>query len=346
MPKWKKIEVYPLERSPLYQLLTHKALAGLLDCRLSALKKLVASKNDHYWRKTEEINGKERHIVCPFGRMRRIHERLAALLNRIEQPDWLSSPRHKMTTVKSTAKHLGGRRYVSLDIRKFYPSTTDEHIFRLFHHVFQMPDDVAGTLTQLVTSDGRVPFGSPLSPILCAVAHRGLFDEIDRHCKLAEVVPTVWVDDIIVSGEQVSSSLLFKIKGAIKHKGLSYHKVQRRKARRGMVMTGVHVSKRGQAPSYKSHTKMRDGLALLKTATLVKDRLAIVRSLLGQNAYMAHVYCDTDPRRKRLLSQRQWLHNERRALERTLNEQQGNQAEATNPIARKTAGSDDQSAPF
>lgn len=343
MQNSRRIEAYPLERSRLYKLPTHRALAELLNCELPKLKRTVGSRQEHYWRKTEVINGKERNIVCPFGHMRKLHERLALLLNRIEQPDWLSSPRHRMTTVKSATKHLGGRRYVSLDVQKFYPSTTSEHIFRLFHYTFLMPEDVAGTLTHLVTIDGRVPFGSPLSPILCSIAHRDLFDEIDRHCRAAGAVLTVWVDDITVSAEQVSSLLLLKIKAAIKRKGLAYHKVRRRSAHKGMVMTGVHVSRRGRSPSNKSHSKMRDTLTELDATEDPNERLAIVRSLLGQNAYIAHVYSEGDPRRRRLMRQRQWLHNEMGRLERNLARCQSERANVSNP---SSASRNDDNAPF
>jgi RNA-directed DNA polymerase len=315
MSNRRKSEAYPLVRLPLARLGRRRDLARLLGFKLSELERLVARRSNFYWRKSEIINGKQRDIACPFGRMRRIHERLAALLNRIEQPGWLSSPRRHMTVVKSAAKHMAGKRYVSLDVKKFYPSTTDEHIFQLFCHVFKMRDDVAGMLAKLATIDGRAPFGSPLSPILCAIAHRDMFDEIDRLCRVEGVQLSVWVDDVIISGEKINASLLFGIKGAIRKKGLHYHKVRRRSAKRGMVMTGVHVSRRGLSPSIRSHLKMKDGLIQIQSPGSDGDRLKSIASLIGQNVFMAHVYDQNDPRRLRLLSQRQWLHSKRRRLE-------------------------------
>lgn len=318
MSKRRKIEIYPLQKSPLARLGRRRDLARLLGCSLVELEHLVERRSELYWRKTENINGKQRDIVCPFGLMRRVQEKLAALLNRIEQPDWLSSPRRKMTVAKSAAKHLGGNRYVSLDVRKFYPSTTDEHVFQLFYHVFGMTADVAGMATKIATIDGRTPFGSPLSPILCAIAHRDMFDEIYGLCRVDGVELSVWVDDVTVSGEKINSSLLFGIKGAIRRKGLYYHKIHRRSARRGMVMTGVFVSQNGLSPSRKSHLKMKDGLSLLQNEELDDTRLKIVKSLIGQNSFMAHVYGESDPRRQRLITQRQWLHTERRRLEKNV----------------------------
>lgn len=322
MSKRRKIEIYPLQKSPLARLGRRRDLARLMGCRLAQLERLVKKRNELYWRKNEVVNGKPRDIACPFGQMRRVHEKLAALLNRIEQPEWLSSPRRKMTVAKSAAKHLGGNRYASLDVKKFYPSTTDEHIFQLFYHVFGMTADVAGMLTKIATLDGRAPLGSPLSPILCAIAHRDMFDEIYELCQVDGAKLSVWVDDVTVSGEKINSSLLFSIKGAIRRKGLYYHKTHRRSAQRGMVMTGVFVSRKGLSPSRRSHLKMKDGLSQLRTEELDESRLKIVRSLIGQNSFMAHVYCESDPRRQRLISQRQWLHTERRRLENSLGQQE------------------------
>ncbi len=307
-----------MTRSPLFQLPTRRRLAQLLGFKLSTLEKLIESREQNYWYKEELIANKVRKIARPFGAMDKTHAILANLLNRVEQPNWLSSPRRNMTTVRNAAKHLGAARLTSLDIKKFYPSTTDEHVFKLFHFGFEMPDDVAGMLTKLVTVHARVPFGSPLSPILCAIVHRELFDEVEQLCITHDAIATVWVDDVVVSGSDISDKLEFQIKGAIKKRQLNYHKVHRRRAKRGLVVTGVHVSANGLAPANKLHKKMRDGMVELNNASSSDDKLRLLRSLIGLNVHMASIYDEGDARKQRLLKQRQWLHNERRRTERLL----------------------------
>ena len=171
-------------------------LAELVGFTLKRLRKLAADRESCYWTRELQINGKMRKITCPFGAMRRLHERLKHLFNRIQQPSYLYSPRHGVSAPMNAAAHIGAKEVVKLDVRQFYPSTTDEHVFRFFFHELGMRADVAGLLTKLATFRGRVPFGSPLSPVLCALVHRDIFDDIHACGTAANSTFTLWVDDL------------------------------------------------------------------------------------------------------------------------------------------------------
>jgi hypothetical protein len=125
----------------------------------------VKDREKLYWRNKEEIGGKIREIACPIGSMRRVHDQLKHLLNRIEQPDYLYSPRRGRSAWQNAAAHLSSKVVVTLDIQQFYPSTSEEHVFEFFYHIMGMTEDVAGLITKLTTIDGHLPFGSPLSPV-------------------------------------------------------------------------------------------------------------------------------------------------------------------------------------
>src|ERR1019366_8626948 len=110
--------------------------------------------------------------------MRTLHERIQGICNRIKQPDYLHSPRRGHTAAGNAEIHRFSKTIAKLDIRQFYPSTTSEHVYRFFLYRLAMRDHVAGLMTQLCTVDDKLPFGSPLSPILCTLVHRDLFDQI------------------------------------------------------------------------------------------------------------------------------------------------------------------------
>jgi RNA-directed DNA polymerase len=178
-------EIYPLERSPFWRMGRQRDLPPLLQMEMKEIRRLAANREGQYWRRDEDIGGKQRKIVCPFGAMRRVHERLQGLFNRVQQPPYLHSPRRGHTALGNAGVHSHAIVVGKLDIRQFYPSTTDEHVFRFFRYRMLMQDDVAGLLVKLCTVDGRLPFGSPLSPI-CALSYTvtssiGLSRYVGRH---------------------------------------------------------------------------------------------------------------------------------------------------------------------
>jgi len=310
-----KPELYPLQKSPFWRMGRQRDLSPLLQIGMKEIRWLAANREQQYWRREREIGGKQRKIVCPFGAMRRVHERLQGLLNRIMQPRYLHSPRRGRTALGNAAVHRNAAVIGKLDIRQFYPSTTDEHVFRFFYHRMSMRDDVAGLLVKLCTVDGRLAFGSPLSPILCSLVHRDLFDQIEQICLSGFLNMSLWVDDITVSGDMIPTRLIWAIKHAIHAKGLRYHKVRVTSLRHGPVITGHHVSLRGIVPANKHHIKVRDALAVLDHTSDRKLRLESIQSLIGQTNHARLIYPPEHPVRARLNRRRDWLHQERRSLE-------------------------------
>lgn len=291
-------------------------IASLLGFDLQRLKRLVRDRQDQYWRKNMNIGNKPRAIVCPFGAMRAVHGRIQSLCNRVAQPVYLHSPRRGHTAAGNAAIHNTSRVIAKLDIRQFYPSTTDEHVFRFFRYRLDMTDDVAGLMTKLCSVDGRLPFGSPLSPVLCTLVHRDLFDRIHLYCRTAGLNMTLWVDDITLSGDDVPDVVLQTIKGFIHNKGLRYHKVQRRLRISGAVVTGHYLHRKGVAAANKHHLGVRDALAQLDATTDPVLRLKLVRSMIGKTDHARRIYLPSSPVRKRLDQRRDWLHVERRRLQR------------------------------
>ena len=108
------IERYPVEQSGFFHLRTQRALAQLLRCDKARLKKLVASRDENYWFKEEEINGKIRKIQCPYGKMRSIHERIKSLFNRVGCPNYLHAPRHGSSYITNARVHMDSNNIASL----------------------------------------------------------------------------------------------------------------------------------------------------------------------------------------------------------------------------------------
>ncbi|MEP9379853.1 reverse transcriptase family protein [Aquabacter sp. CN5-332] len=292
-----------------------KDLAAVLGLSQKQLTSLIVRRSALYLYKNEIISGKQRSLAVPINEMRRLHERIKDLLGRIVLPDYLYSPRRGRAAVDNALVHLGAPVVVKLDVKQFYPSTTAEHVFQFFHHRLGMVDDVAGRLTKLCTINGKVPFGSPLSPVLCALVHDDLFARVADRCALAGDTLTLWVDDLTVSGANISKGLVRDITRMIAAKGLKAHKAERSTARRGIVITGTHIGPDGPAPANKSHLNMEAKLRALDSETDPTARLKLTTSLIGMVNHQMSIYPNESEHYRRLRGRRQWLSNELRKME-------------------------------
>lgn len=235
-------ERYDLARSPLCQKPTQRDIGKLTGESRDDLRRLVNYKQQFIVRRQiVAAKGKTRDLAYPVTRLRAFHERMKFHLNKIKQPDYLFSPRKNKCQRDNAEGHLNQRQYLTLDLRQFYPSTSDEMVRRWFRNELGMYDDVAGLLTHLCTVDGKVAFGSPLTPVLCTLIHRRMFDEIAEICRIRGLNYSVWVDDLTISGSFVPREVLAEIRNVIRRHGLKSHRIKYRTGNRAVFITGVGV---------------------------------------------------------------------------------------------------------
>lgn len=280
-PNVKPYERYSFDASPWVQDLKQRELASLVGMTKDQLERLVETKERWIKRFDTEISGKMRSLAVPTGQLRTVHERLKYHLNKIKQPDYLFSPRKGRSQRDNAAHHIAGTQFLSIDIRQFYPSTSDEHIFRWAHHVAGLRGDVAGLFTLLVAIDGKMPFGSPISPILTTHVHRPMFDAIDAICREHGLSMSLWVDDICISGAEVPGAVLSAIRSAIAKNGFKSHKIKFRNGARPVMITGVPISgKRVSAPRG-LHDRIKLGYGELRACDTDHARIACINKLLS-----------------------------------------------------------------
>lgn len=173
----------------------------------------------------------------------RAHYRLAKLLDSIERPSFLHSATRRRSNVTNAGAHLSGtsKALVKTDIRKFYESTSEAHIKRFFHHDLCWPHDLAKLMAQVCSVDGHLPTGSCLSPIMSYFVHRQTFGQVAAICVAADVTMTLYVDDLCMSGENATRTLLFKVKDRISAAGLKSHKDRLIPPGAPALVTGVVV---------------------------------------------------------------------------------------------------------
>lgn len=280
-PKQQKYERYEFERSPWVQNLTQRQLAELLGWKKQQLEALLRDKDRYIKRDVKQIGSKTRNLAVPTGKLRTIHERLKFHLNKIKQPDYLFSPRKGRAQRDNAEQHAGQTQFLSLDIRQFYPSTSDEHIFRWAHHVAGLRSDVAGLFTKLVAIDGRMPFGSPVSPVLTTHVHREMFDEICGICTANGLKMSLWVDDLTISGHEVRGDCVEQIRDAIRRRGFQTHKIAFRMSSRPVIVTGVPIVKHRVTAPRGLHQRVQDGYRMLRGTLTDSERGQAIDRLLG-----------------------------------------------------------------
>lgn len=237
------VERYELFRSPLAQRPTQRDIAELVGESRDDLRRLVDYKEQFIVRRETEPDrrGKVRQLAYPNGRLRRVHERLKFHLSKIRQPGYLLSPRKGRGQRDNAIVHLDGQQYLTLDLKKFYPSTSRGRVKHWFITELGMDEDVAGLIAHLASVDDKVSFGSPLTPVLCSLVHRPMFDRIADVCSSRGLAHTVWVDDLTISGRYVSTEVLRLIREIVRDAGLRTHDIRFKMGNRPVFITGVGV---------------------------------------------------------------------------------------------------------
>lgn len=290
MTRKPRYERYAFEASPWVQNLTQRDLAHLLFTTKGRLETLINNKEKYVRRREERIGTKDRQLAVPMGHLRTVHERLKIHFNKVKQPEYLFSPRKGRGQRDNAEKHAGQNQFLTLDIRQFYPSTTQEHIFQWAHHVAGLKADVAGMLAKLVAIDGKMPFGSPLSPVLTTLVHRRMFDDIYQLCQAQNLRMSLWVDDLVISGPFVTGQLLCEVRAIIAKHGLRTHKVRFKTGARTVNITGVPIRRKQVHAPRKLHLRIEEGYDALRRASNDVERMELTDRLLSAlGSYRYHL---------------------------------------------------------
>jgi Reverse transcriptase (RNA-dependent DNA polymerase) len=212
---------YPIERSPLWHLSSIHQLAALLDVPVLDLESVCMTPSYNRFDDQPKPGKEARHIQEPTEATLRIHYRIARYLDSIQRPNFLHSATKTRSHVTNAQAHLtSGGAVVAMDIRKFFESTTYHHVKVFFHKDLGCSHDVARLLATVCTADGHLPTGSCISPLLSYFTHRRLFAEIEKSCDAKNVIMTLYVDDLTLSGVHATKSMLYQTKALIVRHGL------------------------------------------------------------------------------------------------------------------------------
>jgi len=134
--------------------------------------------------------------------LKKIHRRIKSqILNHVAYPAYLTGSIKGSDYKVNAALHAHARIVINEDISGFFPSTSAERVFNIWHGLFGFSQDVSQCLTQLTTRQGELPQGAITSSFLANLVFWQ--DEAALHAKLASqgLVYSRYVDDIAVSSK-------------------------------------------------------------------------------------------------------------------------------------------------
>ncbi len=192
-------KTYSLVKSPLYRLRNRRKLAQLL----SLDKNYFREEHIYEYREFQKLkaDGGIRYFSEPEVDLKRIQVEINKLLQRIETPKYLMSGKKGNSYVSNCQSHCGANYVRTMDISKFYDSTSHHKVYEMFQNLFLMERDIAALMTHLTTHNGHVPTGSPSSQLIVYWTHKEMFDKINAVAEKNGCKFTLYVDDMTFSSE-------------------------------------------------------------------------------------------------------------------------------------------------
>jgi hypothetical protein len=282
-------KIYDFKQSPLYALKSKKKLASLFNLTPDQLKNLIKSGLTYsVYEKTEKETKKPRVVEEPAKPLKCLQQKLDLLLSRIEIPDFLHSPAKNRSQLTNANVHRESKTLMKLDIKSYFPSTPSRRIYYFFHRILKCSSDVAAMLTKLSTYNNHLPTGSPSSPRLAYFAYIEMWEEIYDAASSLGCLMTVYIDDITISGENLSYQLLWSIKTKIHSHGLKYHKEKIYRSQ-PFEITGVIISRQQTLAPNRHLKKIHMLKSKLNQECDMENKEALKRKLQGCEAHLHHV---------------------------------------------------------
>ena len=132
------------------------------------------------------------------------------------------SPRNILTNAR---KHLHAPYLLNVDFKDFFHQISKNGVFEIFSRFpFHFSKETATILSKLCTYKGRLPMGSPTSPVLSYFVTLPLDLELEKMAADRKITYTRFVDDLsFSSNEKIGESVLNSVKVIVGKFNLSFN---------------------------------------------------------------------------------------------------------------------------
>lgn len=231
--------------------------------------------------KISKGNGKYRYIYAP-------NEKLKEKQNEILQEMYKKKPHpanHGFIPGKSivtNASHHIGRTYVlSMDIKNFFPSTTEDKVVKILTRFF--PDQLQNL--PVLTYLNHLPQGAPTSPYIANFALYDFDEKLSLYCETFDACYTRYADDIVISFDEAEvPEILNFVNENLNSENyyLSFKKTHLAHKSRRQKVTGIVVNEKLSIP-YEVRNNIRAYNHLIKNNKFNQDQIPWA---MGLNGYL------------------------------------------------------------
>ena len=194
--------------------------------------------------KIPKKSGGYRQIQIPAMRLRIIQRWiLHNILNKIRISDHAMGFAKDRSIVTNALPHVGKECVVNIDIKDFFPTITQEQVFRIFYY-YGYTTEVSYILSRLCTVGGTLPQGAPTSPYLSNIVCLRLDKRLASLANSYDASYTRYADDMSFSGKYGVQNIVKAASRIIEDEGFT---VNRKKTRvlfkyQKQTVTGINVS--------------------------------------------------------------------------------------------------------
>lgn len=172
---------------------------------------------------------------------------------------------------------------MKIDVKRFFPSITNEHVYRVWFELLGCSPAISGLLTQLTTFQRHLPQGAPSSTILANLVLYMCDGPIRSECARQNLSYSSWIDDLAFSGDNPRPIIKTVVATLRKNRfRISRKKLEVAGPRSKRVLTGVKFGASPNVPADRL-SRIRSGIHKLRTGAVLENEVAgYVQSLVGQ----------------------------------------------------------------
>jgi RNA-directed DNA polymerase len=228
-------------------------ILDLLDISSLDLENLINQPEYHTY-KIPKKRGGWREIAAPAAHLKlvqkKLNDELQARYQRIKPEEVYGFIRmwRQCNIVSNARPHIGKRFVLNMDLKDFFPCITAKRVKELFSSdMFQFDEQAAIGLTLLTTYQGRLPTGSPTSPVISNFVCFALDRDLANFSKTNQMVYTRYADDLTFSSDHPITEVLVStiIRLIEKHQfRLNEKKLRLKSAHTQQTVTGIVVNEK------------------------------------------------------------------------------------------------------
>ena len=174
------------------------------------------------------------------------------ILVEVIYPDYIQGSIKGCSPKSNSQIHIGAKCLITLDIADFFPSINSDQVNRMFRFFFHFSEDVSTLLTNLVTYQGKLPQGSPVSSDIAnlVLSWDGTEAKLVEQFRTKGLRHSRYVDDISISSTRTlsnreKSEVIVMTNSFIKNQGfkLSHRKTRVSGVGKKKISTGLRIGK-------------------------------------------------------------------------------------------------------